>query len=58
MGAAEHVDRSNAAESKTLELYIFAVVVRDDTDQDTSLNGMRVLEDKDTAQESRKRAPG
>jgi hypothetical protein len=58
MGAAEHVDRSNAAESKTLELYIFAVVVRDDTDQYTSLNGMRVLEDKDTAQDSRKRAPG
>jgi hypothetical protein len=30
MGAAEHVDRSNAAESKMLELYILAVVSSND----------------------------
>jgi uncharacterized protein YheU (UPF0270 family) len=42
MGAAEHVDRSNAAESKTLELYIVAVVLSNGTDQDTNLNDQKV----------------
>jgi hypothetical protein len=42
MGAAEHVDRSNAAESKTLELYIVAVVLPNGTDQDTNLNDQKV----------------
>ena len=44
MGAAEHVDRSSAAESQTLELYIFAVVLPNDTDKDTNLNGLEVIE--------------
>lgn len=50
MGAAEHVDRSNAAESKTLELYILAVVLSNDTDQSINLNGLRIIEDKGIAQ--------
>jgi hypothetical protein len=33
------------------------MVVSNDTDQVTSLNGLEVLEDKDAAQESRKIAP-
>ena len=55
MGDAEHVDRSNAAENKTLELYILAVVLSNDTDQVTSFNGPEVIEDKDAAQQQLKR---
>jgi hypothetical protein len=57
IGAAEHVDRSNAAESKILELYMFTIVLSNDTDQDTKFKGLEVIDNSDTAQQTSRRAP-